>query len=114
MVLLSSKMAPNPAIIHFPVNVLYALPPAVHHTLVCLSLNHYIHSLPIGSDKSAVAANRSKIYQHRGSAIRALSQYVSKDKTRCSDFAISSILVFMSMEVGNLISSTKFQADLMQ
>jgi hypothetical protein len=101
MVMMSSKMAPNPAIIHFPVSALYALPPAVHHTLVCLSLNHYVHSLPIGVGKGAVAAHRSKIYHHRGDAIRALSEYMRKDKTRCSDFAISSILVFMSMEVND-------------
>lgn len=96
---LSSALAPNPALMKFPMGALYVLPPAVHHTLVCLSLNHYIHSLPNGVDKSVVTANRSKIILHRGNAIRALSQYVSKDKTRSSDLSISSILVFMSMEV---------------
>jgi hypothetical protein len=83
----------------FPLAALNLLPPAIHHTLVCLSVNHYIHSLPIGADKSITADNRSKIYQHRGAAIRALSQYVGKDRTRCNDLSISSILVFMSMEV---------------
>jgi hypothetical protein len=101
MVQLSGALAPNPAIIKFPVSVLYALPPAVHHTLVCLSLNHFIHSLPAGANRTAVAAQRSKIYAHRGNAIRALSAYVGKDKTRCSDLAISSILMFMSMEVSD-------------
>ncbi|KAF1915756.1 hypothetical protein BDU57DRAFT_586971 [Ampelomyces quisqualis] len=101
MIQLSGALAPNPAIIKFPINVLYALPPAVHHTLVCLSLNHFIHSLPIGANRTAVAAQRSKIFSHRGNAIRALSAYVGKDKTRCSDLAISSILMFMSMELQN-------------
>ncbi|KAH7409786.1 fungal-specific transcription factor domain-containing protein [Phaeosphaeria sp. MPI-PUGE-AT-0046c] len=97
----SSTLAPNPALMKFPLGALYILPPAVHHTLVCLSVNHYIHSLPSGADKSVVSANRSKIIQHRGNAISALSKYVSKDKTRSSDLSISSILVFMSMELQN-------------
>jgi hypothetical protein len=95
----SEDLVPNPALMSFPMAALNLLPPAVHHTLVCLSVNHYIHSLPAGTDKSIAAGNRSKIYQHRGAAIRALSQYVGKDRTRCNDLSISSILVFMSMEV---------------
>jgi hypothetical protein len=98
-ILMSEDLAPNPAVIKFPMAALNLLPPAVHHTLVCLSINHYIHSLPVGADKSIATGNRSKIYQHRGAAIRALSQYVAKDQTRCNDLSISSILVFMSMEV---------------
>jgi hypothetical protein len=98
----SEELARNPALMSFPLAALHMLPPAIHHTLVCLSVNHYIHSLPTGSDKSIATGNRSKIYQHRGAAIRALSQYVGKDRTRCNDLSISSILVFMSMEVSAL------------
>jgi hypothetical protein len=98
-ILVSEDLAPNPAVMHFPMAALNLLPPAVHHTLVCLSLNHYIHSLPFGADKIIAAGNRSKIYHHRGAAIRALSEYVGKDQTQCNDLSISSILVFMSMEV---------------
>jgi hypothetical protein len=97
----SEELAPNPALMIFPLAALNLLPPAVHHTLVCLSINHYIHSLPVGADKSITTSNRSKIYQHRGAAIRALSQYVGKDRTSCNDLSISSILVFMSMEVSS-------------
>jgi hypothetical protein len=82
-----------------PLEALHILPPAIHHTLVCLSLNHFIHSLPPGSDKTVAVINRSKVYQHRGAAIRALSQYVGKDKTQTNDLSIASILMFMSMEV---------------
>lgn len=95
----AGTLAPNIYLIQFPLEVLYLLPPAIHHTLVCLSLNHFIHSLPVGSDKSVAVVNRSKVYQHRGAAIRALSQYVSKNKTQSSDLTITSILMFMSMEV---------------
>ena len=71
----------------------------MHHTLVCLGLNHFIHSLPAGSNRELVASNRSKIYKYRGLAIRALSDNVAKETTRSSDLTISSILMFMAMEV---------------
>jgi hypothetical protein len=95
----AGELAPNPALIEFPLSALHILPPTIHHTLVCLSLNHFVHSLPSGADQGVVVTSRSKVYHHRGAAIRALSHYVGKDKTRCSDFTIASILMFMSMEV---------------
>jgi hypothetical protein len=64
-----------------------------------MAVNHYVYSLPCGTDKNMIIANKNKVYLHRGAAIRALSQYVSKDKTRCSDFTISSILMLLSTEV---------------
>ncbi|KAH6644252.1 fungal-specific transcription factor domain-containing protein [Boeremia exigua] len=97
----ADTLAPNPALIHFPLWALHVLPPAMHHTLVCLGLNHYIHSLPPGSNRAVVASNRSKVYKYRGLAIRALSENVAKETTRSSDLTISSILMFMSMEVQN-------------
>lgn len=71
----------------------------MHHTLVCLGLNHYIHALPPDANRAVVASNRSKIYKYRGQAIRALSENVANEKTRSSDLTISSILMFMAMEV---------------
>ena len=78
----------------------------MHHTLVCLALNHYIHTLPVGADKSVAVSNRSKVYQHRGAAIKSLSHYVGKDKTMCSDMSIASIMMFMSMEVSTTNTQT--------
>lgn len=71
----------------------------MHHTLVCLGLNHFIHSLPDGSNRALIASSRSKIYRYRGLAIRALSENVARETTRSSDLTISSILMFMAMEV---------------
>ncbi|KAH3920020.1 hypothetical protein HBH56_021740 [Parastagonospora nodorum] len=101
MVKASGELAPNPALIQFPLAALHMLPPAVHHTVVCLSLNHFIHTLQVGTNKHVTISTRSEIHQHRGAAIRSLSQYVGKDKTRCSDLAISSILMFLAMELQN-------------
>ncbi|KAH7366665.1 fungal-specific transcription factor domain-containing protein [Pyrenochaeta sp. MPI-SDFR-AT-0127] len=100
-VISAGELAPNPAVVIFPLHALHLLPPAVHHTLVCLALNHFIHRLPNGADRAVVVTNRSKVYHHRGAAIRALSHYVGKDKTRCSDLTIASIVMFMSMELQN-------------
>ncbi|XPS68897.1 hypothetical protein M3J09_001176 [Ascochyta lentis] len=97
----TDSLAPNAAVIHFPVWALHVLPPAMHHTLVCLGLNHFIHSLPAGVDRVTIASHRSKIYKYRGHAIRSLSETVAKEKTRSSDLTISSILMFMAMEVQN-------------
>lgn len=97
----SGELAPNPAIIVFPPQALHLLTPAIHHTLVCISLNHYLHSQSIGADRAAASINRSKIYHHRGEALRALSQYIGQDKTRCSDMTITSILMFMCLELQN-------------
>jgi hypothetical protein len=104
-------LAPNLAIIMFPMYALHFLPPAMHHTLVCLSLNHFIHTLPAGSDRAIIASNRSKVYKYRGLAIRALSENVAKEKTRSSDLTIGSILMFMAMEVSWLFLAWRGSAE---
>jgi hypothetical protein len=100
------ELVPNHAITNFPLAVLHLLPPTVHHIMVCLTVNHFIHSLPPGTDKAVTIVNRSKVYQHRGAAIRALSEYIGKDKTRCSDLSIASIMMFMSLEVKHMYCET--------
>jgi hypothetical protein len=104
------ELVPNPAIMNFPLAALHLLPPAAHHSMVCLSVNHFIHSLPEGADKGVILANRSKVYQHRGAAIRALSEYVGKNKTRYNDYSISSIMMFLSAEVSAFNDITPFLA----
>jgi hypothetical protein len=93
-------LVPNPAITSFPLHALHLLPPAIHHTIVCLSLNHFIHSLPSGTDGEIAVTNRSKLYHHRGAALRSLSHVLAREKTGCGDMSIASVLVFMCMDVG--------------
>ena len=95
----TDALAPNPAIIRFPVWALHVLPPAVHYTTVCLSINHYMHSLPPGSSGMVIGEKRLKIYNYRGLAIRALNESIARKETRSSDLTITSILMFMAMEV---------------
>ncbi|CAN9177468.1 unnamed protein product [Alternaria alternata] len=94
----AGELAPNPALVPFPQQALHLLTPAIHHTLVCLSLNHFIHTSPLGTDRAVLAPNRWKVYHHRGAALRALGQHIGQDKTRCSDMTITTILMFMCLE----------------
>lgn len=98
-VVILGELAPNPAMTLFPLHALHFLPPTVHHTIVCLSLNHHIHSLPVGTNKKIAMKNKSKVHHYRGAAIQSLSHYIGQEKTRCSDVTIASILMFMSVEV---------------
>jgi hypothetical protein len=94
----SDELAHNPAIVLFPPQALHLLTPSIHHAVVCLSLNHFIYSQPLGTDHAAVNT-RPKVYHHRGAALRALSQLIGQDKTRCSDMTITTILMFLCLEV---------------
>ncbi|KAI4648365.1 uncharacterized protein J4E79_009987 [Alternaria viburni] len=78
---------------------LHILAPAMHYTAVCLSLNYYLTSLPLGKDRAVIAENRLKIYHYRGLAIRALNENVARRNTRSSDQTIASILMFLAMEI---------------
>lgn len=92
-------LAPNQAVVHFPVWALHILAPPMHYTTVCLSLNYHLTSSPLGKDRAVIAENRLKIYHYRGLAIRALNENVARKETRSSDQTIASILMFLAMEV---------------
>ncbi|KAF2680530.1 hypothetical protein K458DRAFT_479847 [Lentithecium fluviatile CBS 122367] len=99
--LVSTKLAPNPHIIMFPMAALHVLPPSVHHIVVVLSLNHFVNSLPAAAGKRIVVGNWDKIYQHRGAALRELTHSISKPKTRCGDATITSVVMFLAAELGS-------------
>ncbi|KAF2867533.1 C6 zinc finger domain-containing protein [Massariosphaeria phaeospora] len=94
-----TEMAPNPYIMYFPLAALHVLPPSVHHILVCFAMNHRINSVPNGSDRQVVSENWSKVYHHRGEAIRQMSNAIALDKTRCCDATITSVLMFLCVEL---------------
>jgi hypothetical protein len=58
-----------------------------------------MHSLPPGSSGMVIGEKRLKIYNYRGLAIRALNESIARKETRSSDLTITSILMFMAMEV---------------
>lgn len=100
------ELAPNPALTLFPLHALHLLPPTIHHILVCLTLNHFINSLPDGSSREIASVQQAKVYRHRGAAIRSLSHYVGQDHTKCLDLTIASVLMFLTVEVSNATFSS--------
>jgi hypothetical protein len=46
-----------------------------------------------------IGEKRLKIYNYRGLAIRALNESIARKETRSSDLTITSILMFMAVEV---------------
>lgn len=97
-------MAPSQHIIFFPLNALPYIPPAISHSLVGLTLGFRYHrnELP---DMDVW----SKVYHHRGIAIRDISeklqkcdldkQLVTKQQRMYVDMSIASILVFLCAEL---------------
>jgi len=46
-----------------------------------------------------IGENRMKLYKYRDLAIQALNESIARRETRSSDLTITSILIFMAMEV---------------
>jgi hypothetical protein len=95
----SDVLVPNGYHQFFPLAALHFVPPAVHHGIVCISLGHFINSLPRSSGKRVAEVYWDKIYQHRGAAIRELRASISRPEGRCSDATITSVFMFLAVEV---------------
>lgn len=99
----AGQLCPNPLVPMLPDASFKNMTSAMRHCVVCIALNHFVLSLPYDADKETAAIIRAKVYYHRGQAITALSKYVADEKTRFCDLTLSSVLMFMSMEVSLLI-----------
>jgi len=75
------------------------LPPLTLHGIVCISLGFRIHSLARGVNPDTVQHLWSRLYHHRGAAIRILNQDISGEDTRASNATISGLVVFLVQEV---------------
>lgn len=84
----------------FPLSALHLLTPSTHSSFVCIALYHYILRLPSGAKEKALVMNAPKIWQYRGEALRELIERVSNPKTMYSFTTITSLLVFLTNEVG--------------
>lgn len=93
------ELAPNPYIIFFPLGALHFLPVSIQHSLACFALCHRIHQLPRETERLAITEKWSRVYYHRGVAIRELSEKISQDESRCNDATISSVVMFLCMEL---------------
>ncbi|KAF2729586.1 hypothetical protein EJ04DRAFT_502111 [Polyplosphaeria fusca] len=94
-----TELAPNPYILYFPLKALPLLPPSIRHTMVCLSLSYRLHTLPPAAIQGYATVSWSRIFHHRGLAIRSLSEEIGTEGTRTSDKTIAAVLVFMCFEL---------------
>jgi hypothetical protein len=97
---------PNPYILFFPLEALHFLPVSILHTIACYALCHRIQQLPPETERLAVAEKWSRVYYHRGVAIREISNKISHEKTRCSDATIMSVSLFLYMDVSQYARNT--------
>ncbi|KAF2014582.1 hypothetical protein BU24DRAFT_451583 [Aaosphaeria arxii CBS 175.79] len=98
------QMAPSPHVIQFPLSALHHLPLAINHTLVGFALGYRMHC-----NELPHAEVWSKVYHHRGLAIRNLSDIInrceltkkieSRKQKILLDTTIASILVFLCGEL---------------
>ncbi|CAI6308939.1 unnamed protein product [Periconia digitata] len=94
----ADELVPNPHLIIFPVAALHLLPPAVHHTVVCLTLSHYTFSLPPAESRAVAATSTTKILHHRGSALREISRRLTTQKSP-ADSTVVSVCMLMCCEL---------------
>jgi hypothetical protein len=104
MMLEYHQMAPSPLILSFTPTALHHLPAAINHAMVAFALGYRMHRQELPSKEVW-----SKVYHHRGLAIRDISQRIqsctsnkitSQRQESVVDITIASIFVFLCSEVG--------------
>ncbi|CAI6339918.1 unnamed protein product [Periconia digitata] len=93
------QLTPNAFISNIPLEMVRDMPPAITHALACIALDHRLHQLP-ETDKPSIGTVtvRDRLLEHRGAALRAISELLGNAKARISDLAVGSILFFMSVD----------------
>lgn len=94
------ELVRNPSVNPMPLEILHHFPAAICHSLVLLALGHRLHRMmPRGADPNTLIEMRSKLYYHRGVAIRALSEDLADERIRNSEMTICSILEFLIIDM---------------
>ncbi|KAK3353728.1 fungal-specific transcription factor domain-containing protein [Lasiosphaeria hispida] len=91
---ISHQLAPNPFII--PIPSLHLIPASIVHALVSVAISHRLFQIPRGASQSkALSGARSRLYHHRGIAIRLLNELVGSEQTRSGDVTIASVYALL-------------------
>ena len=69
------------------------------HAFVSIAMAHLLHRLPENTPQEIVAKARSRTYQHRGMAIRALNEEIGAAGPRPSDTVIASTITLLAADV---------------
>ncbi|RMZ41300.1 C6 finger domain protein [Aspergillus flavus] len=99
------ELAPNPYLGQLPLDALHQMPMSICHTLVYLALGHRIHRVYPEDHCRSLASLRPSLYQHRGLALRSLTELMGNLKNRNTiDLTIGSILLFLFVDARQLPS----------
>lgn len=105
--LVANQLAPNRFVV--PVLELHGLPSPMQHALVTIALSHRIYrSAPglrtAGAEVYLEPAHKewwARLHHHRGRAIRLMNEAIGDESTRATDQTITTVLVFLTGEVGH-------------
>lgn len=96
-------LPPNPYLDIFPSVALHHMPVSVCHTIAYLVLGHQLQRCgPHETDEDSTQ-ERSRLYHHRGEAMRCMSADIANATTQCSDATILSVLMFLFADVSVVI-----------
>lgn len=98
------QLAPSPWLALVPMNAIIYLPPSIQDTLVFMAIGHRISQLPGVTDRSALSALKTRMYDHRGKAIRAIHKVLDNESLRNTDYALSIVLMLLFGEVSSILT----------
>ncbi|PLB53538.1 hypothetical protein P170DRAFT_508133 [Aspergillus steynii IBT 23096] len=92
-------LPPNPYLDQFPPVALHQMPVSVCHTIAYLVLGHRLQRRGSNEADEALTQERSRLYHHRGEAMRCLGEDIANATTQCNDATILSVLMFLFADV---------------
>lgn len=93
------KLAKNPFLGYFPLEVVPVLPTSIIHSLTGSTLSHRIYTCPEGTSSSEMSEMWARFYHHRGLSIRAMNDEINRSKSRSSNATMTAIMVLMYTEL---------------
>lgn len=93
------ELPPNPYFDQFPTVALQQMPVSVCHTIAYLVLGHRLQRHGLDETDEVLKQERSRLYHHRGEAMRYLGEDIANATTQCHDATILSVLMFLFADV---------------
>lgn len=82
-----------------PLETVKYLPSAINDTLVFMVLGHRISQSAETAEASALSVLRTRMYDHRGKAIRSIHHALDNERLRDTDYALTIVTMLLFGEV---------------
>ncbi|KAI9044813.1 Zn(II)2Cys6 transcription factor [Aspergillus affinis] len=92
-------LPPNPYLDRFPTVALHQMPLSVCHTIAYFVLGQRLQRCGSSEADEFLTRERSRLYHHRGEAMRCLGEDIANATTQCNDATILSVLMFLFADV---------------